>query len=310
MKIVLPKTKKGRRSPQSQLDYEQQLQQFADSIKEIESSLQFAVSARGWCYILEDHGVTKGEFSKAQDLIVECRKKGLLPINICAEDSSRSWEGIESLDKEPMIEAQSWLRYLNNASNNYRPISFWEYQDYYIEIMVEKIDLKTLFKSTCNKYYILIANAKGRSDLNMRAAMMERFKFHESNGRIPVLLYCGDHDLMGLAISSELMGNIQELSKAVVWNPQNLIIDRFGLNADFIAANTLSWIDNLETGSGDRLDDPKHKHHNAEYVQSYLKKFGIRKCEANALVTRPEAGRQLCENAISSLNYSSNGEKL
>jgi hypothetical protein len=33
-------------------------------------------------------------------------------------------------------------------------------------------------------------------------------------------------------------------------------------------------------------------------VQSYLKKYGPRKVEANALVTRPKEGRQLCRDAI------------
>ena len=34
------------------------------------------------------------------------------------------------------------------------------------------------------------------------------------------------------------------------------------------------------------------------YVQDYLKRFGARKVEANALVVRPDAGRELCRQAI------------
>jgi hypothetical protein len=78
----------------------------------------------------------------------------------------------------------------------------------------------------------------------------------------------------------------------------HLVIDRFGLNADFIAANNLTWIDNLETGSGKSLADPGHKDHKCAYVQDYIREFGVRKVEANALVVRPEAGRQLCLHAI------------
>jgi len=43
---------------------------------------------------------------------------------------------------------------------------------------------------------------------------------------------------------------------------------------------------------------PKHKDHKKEYVQSYLRHHGARKVEANALVTRPVEGRQLCLDAI------------
>ncbi len=88
--------------------------------------------------------------------------------------------------------------------------------------------------------------------------------------------------------------------------PDNLIIDRFGLNHDFIQEQNLTWIDNLETSSGGHLDNPKHKDHHKPYVQSYLAKFGARKVEANALVVRAEAGRELCRQAI--LKYVSEDE--
>ena len=44
------------------------------------------------------------------------------------------------------------------------------------------------------------------------------------------------------------------------------------------------WINNLETASGKRLDDPKHPDHKKPYVQDYIREFGVRKREANALV--------------------------
>jgi hypothetical protein len=89
-----------------------------------------------------------------------------------------------------------------------------------------------------------------------------------------------------------------ELSAAVGWSPDELTIDRFGLNADFIKAQGLTWIDGLETGSGKDLADPRHPDHFKAYVQDYLRQFGARKVEANALVVRPEAGRELCRQAI------------
>jgi hypothetical protein len=70
------------------------------------------------------------------------------------------------------------------------------------------------------------------------------------------------------------------------------------LNADFIEENGLTWIDNLETSSGKRLDDAEHSDRDKAYVQDYIAQFGVRKCEANALVVAPEVGRQLCRDAI------------
>jgi hypothetical protein len=80
--------------------------------------------------------------------------------------------------------------------------------------------------------------------------------------------------------------------------------ERFGLNADFIETNGLTWIDNLITsrpardGNAKDLSDPRHPDHAKEYVQSYLQDFGARKVEANALVVAPAAGRALCREAI------------
>lgn len=303
--IRLPKTTRGRKSATAEAAYREELKHFASQILEIESSLDFPVSSRGWCYILEEYGLLKGDFDKAQVTINKCRKMGLLDIGICADDAARSFDGLgdRSLDisgpeEFAMAYVEGYLESILSIPSHYDPLDYWEYQDYAPILIVEKIDLKSLFSNACRRYRIPLANMKGWADLNSRAAMMSHWAKHEKAGRTPVLLYAGDHDPAGLHISNTLRKNFEDLSEAVGWYPQNLIIDRFGLNADFIEENRLSWIDNLQTGSGDDLSNPKHKDHNADYVQDYLAKFGVRKVEANALVTRPQAGRQLCEDAI------------
>jgi hypothetical protein len=180
----------------------------------------------------------------------------------------------------------------------YTPVSFWDDQTSYLEVAVEKLDLRNLFEPTCAEFHIPIQNFKGWSDLNARAALMRRFAEHEAAGRRCVLLLCGDHDPGGLHITDKMRKNLSDLSGAVGWTPENLIISRFGLNADFIDRHGLTWIDNLETSSGQQLDDPNHEDHDKRYVQDYIAHFGVRKCEANALVVVPEIGRQLCRAAI------------
>jgi len=94
------------------------------------------------------------------------------------------------------------------------------------------------------------------------------------------------------------MSLFEEMARAVGWNPSRLIVDRFGLTAAFINANGLTWIDGLETSSGTDLVDRSHPDHNKPYVQNYIRRFGARKVEANALVVRTEQGRDLCRGAI------------
>ena len=88
------------------------------------------------------------------------------------------------------------------------------------------------------------------------------------------------------------------MSGATGYTPDNLIVDRFGLNFDFIEAEGLSWSENLVTSSGEDLANERHPDHGKPYVQNYLRQFGARKVEANALVVRPEAGRCLCLDAV------------
>jgi hypothetical protein len=262
-------------------------------------TLDFKVSARGWCYILEEHGLAKGDFDKAEAVINDARKSGLLPINICAEDESRQSTEPESIDDETPTEfAEGWITYLKRAHENYTPISFWENQPNYVEMLVEKIDLKSLFQSDCDELRVRIGNTKGWLDINQRARIMQRFQQWENKGKQVVLLYCGDHDPAGLDISNKLMRLFEDLQRTVGWDPSGLIIDRFGLNAKFINANRLTWIDGLKTSSGEDLADADHPDHNKPYVQDYIRRFGARKVEANALVVRPEQGRRLCRQTI------------
>ena len=298
--IVIPKRSRGRQSVAAQVAYQEQVEEFCSQIGKIRRSLDFEVSARGWCYILEEHGATKTDFSTIERLLVACRKSGDLPIDICAEDEARAAEHVEDLDEaDPAAFAQERINYVrDHAHHQYNPVSLWDDSDYYCEMWVEKIDLKSLFSDICKRYTIPLINIRGRTCLNSRAGTMRRFLERENEGKTCVLLYCGDHDPSGLDISGSVISDIEGLSGATGYFPDDLIVDRFGLNFDFIQAEGLSWSDNLVTSSGEDLASPKHPDHLKLYVQRYLSEFGARKVEANALVVRPEAGRHLCLNAI------------
>lgn len=301
--VGLPETGRGRKSAAKQAEYDAQLDAFAARLLEIRSSLDFTPGSRGWCYLLEQYGVIgKSQFKRTETLINDFRKSGRLPLDFCASDEKRAPVNLTSPDEEdPREFAESYARLAADCWSLYTPISYWDHQPAYIEMAVEKIDLRTLFEKTCAKYHVPIWNAGGWSDINSRAELMARFREHEEAGRHCVLLYCGDFDPAGLLISQTIRKNLMDLQGAVGWTPDEdrLTIERFGLNYDFIVANGLSWIEGLETGGGKyNLEDPNHPDHFKPYVQEYLAKYGARKVEANALVAQYQAGRQLCEDAI------------
>lgn len=282
-----------------------QLIGFAKALIALQKRIGFKISPRGWCYQLEGFKlITKDRFDRVEGLINELRKLGGLPIDFVAEEEARGFSGVEKPETcSPVQFMKKYLQATLRCEDWFTP-DWWDGEEYYIQMIVEKIDLKTLFEPVCAEYHICIATTKGWSSMLQRAEYGRRFKEAEDKGLKCVLLYCGDHDPDGLRISDFLRSNLRDLAH-IRWidgtkgyDPSELIIDRFGLNYDFIEVNNLTWIDNLITGSGQNLADPGHPNHHMDYVQEYLGKFGARKCEANALVVRPDSARQLCREAI------------
>lgn len=285
------------------------LEDFALIVHNMQQRIGFKVSSRGWCYLMEQAGyINKSQFDKVDSAINRCRKIGLLPVDFVAEEDARAFVGVEKpnvyTDKPEVKDTLKWiLKNVIEGERYYTP-DWWEGEEYYIQILVEKIDLKTLFEDVCSDYHIPIANAKGWSSILQRAEYARRFREAEEKGLKPVLLYCGDHDPDGLRISDTIRKNLFDV-REIFWSdgekgydPTNLEIHRFGLNYDFIIANGYTWIDNLITGSGMNLADPTHRNHRLPYVKQYLKEIGERKCEANAIVTTPDKAVELIEGEI------------
>jgi hypothetical protein len=283
-KIILPR--RGKK-------YRNDIINFANRILELNEKIGFKVSSRGWAYLLESYNlINKGEFDRIQKLINKCRKRGLLPIDFVAEDDARRFSHVWRPTEETPVQClKDNIEITLDAGHFHKP-DYWNGEEYYIQMLVEKIDLVTLFSPVCEKYHVPLASSRGWSSILQRAEIIERFKEMEEIGHKCVLLYAGDHDPAGLAISDFLRVNLKDLKKATGWNPDNLIIDRFGLNYDFIMQYNLTWIDNLITGSGKQPDRTK------PYVAEYIEQFGERKVEANAIVVKPVEARQLCEDAI------------
>lgn len=277
----------------------------------MDKSIGMKMSARGWAYALEGTKVegigiaTKADFDLIENLVNRCRKDGLIPVDFIAVEEARKFSGIEIPNANtPIQQMRKWVDYLLQTKTfGYIP-NWWNGEKYYIQMVVEKIDLKTLFEPICWEYHIPIATAKGWSSIIQRAEYARRFKDAEDNSLTCVLLYCGDYDPDGLRISEFLRRNLDDLAN-IFWGDgikgyvaDKLIIDRFGLNYDFIIKNHLTWIENLITGSKRNLASPNHKNYYMPYVQDYLKSVGERKCEANAIVKQKDKGRDLCHQTI------------
>lgn len=281
------------------------LSDFADMLMDMHYNIGFKVSSRGWCYLMEQAGhIDKSQFGKIEDVINRCRREGILPVDFVAEEDARAFSGVHVPTEGSVDATLKWMMSDVLEGHRYYTPDWWVGEDYYIQILVEKIDLKTVFKGVTERYHAPIANAKGWSSILQRAEYSRRFKEAEDRGMQCVLIYCGDHDPDGLRISDTIRKNLEQI-KDVKWgdgqrgyDPSSLIIDRIGLNFDFIKENKFTWIDNLITGSGKNLASRSHPNHRLPYVQEYLGTVGERKCEANVMVTSPSKARELITDSL------------
>jgi hypothetical protein len=293
--------------------YKRNLRGLAADLQKVDSTLDFKMSARGWGYYLEGEGaITKGEINRAEKVINDLRDTGALPLDFTAYDDARLFQQGGGLDRAGSVDSyiRDRLEILRHAWG-YDP-SFWDAQDYYIMVIVEKVDLRELFADTCENFNIPIANAKGWSPKNLRGELLKRSYQAIQRSQEPVILYFGDYDPGGVQISDTLPKNLHDLSGAkipagdgeyitgdVVDNMiERIHIHRFGLNRETIDELELAWINNLETGSGKDLAAPSHPDHDQDYVQDWLREVGERKVEANAILKATDDARSLFQDVI------------
>lgn len=276
--------------------YEERLRDFAKEIRAIDAlrKRRMKYSSRGWAYLLEGLGkIHKGEFTSCQKAINDCRKLGLLPIDFTAQDqdATRRFACIhEAVDptvplKKLKEDIDEMLQELPSRITDY-----WDDEKFYVMMCVEKGDIRNLFKPICQEYHVPIVNSKGWYPIELRGHIARLSMKAEARGLTPVLLLFYDHDPEGLKITNKFRKGLRDVRRGTKWNPSGLIIERFGLNAEEIEKYGLMWIENLKTGSGRESRD-----------WAYIRKFGRRKCESNAIFKNDdtlEAGEKICRNAI------------
>ena len=293
--------------------YKRNLRELADDLRKVDSTLDFKMSARGWGYYLEGEGaITKGEINRAEKVINDLRDDGTLPLDFTAYDDARLFQQGGGLEAAGSVDSYIRVRVKSLLNGfGYEP-AFWDAQDYYIMVIVEKVDLRELFADTCEKFNIPIANAKGWSPKNLRGELLKRSYQAIQRNQDPVILYFGDYDPGGVQISDTLPKNLHDLSSAkipvndgqyITGETVNEIVERahihrFGLSRETIDSMDLAWIDNLETGSGKDLAAPSHPDHDQDYVQDWLQEVGERKVEANAILKETSDARSLFQSVI------------
>ena len=152
------------------------------------------------------------------------------------KNSSRETVGVERLDSNDIPnEVESWVDYLReDAHKRYTPISFWDDLDVYVEVAVRE----------ARPAQSVRAGVQGVARPDHQLQGLERPQRPRGDD---AALRCtkregGDVCCCCVAITiradctspRQMRKNLEDLAGAVGWSPENLVIIRFGLNADFI----------------------------------------------------------------------------
>lgn len=282
--------------------------ELGEAIERMSADTGYKFGPRGWAYFAEGLGlITKGEFDRFEQLLTDMRKSGELDPDVIEPDASRMATTVHDFEAASYSPEQLAAHAVGQISNelrswarSYHENGYWDDLDYYVEMIVEKKDLVQIFQSTADRYNIRITNGKGDTDIHTRLAMLKRFRDQWEQGRQCVLLSVGDHDPKGRHIVEGLHRTIMSCAniKGLDWIRPEFEVVNIGLTESQIDDLGLMKIDNLETGGGRDLSDPRHPDHSKPYVQDYIARFGVWKCEANALVGHPRKAMDLLESAI------------
>ena len=282
--------------------------EMAEAIEQMSRDTGYKFGPRGWAYYAEGLGlITKGEFDRFEKLLADMRKAGELDPDVIEPDASRiatkvydfeaSWGTPEDRAQYAVDqikpELEEWV-------TSYHEVGFWDDLDYYVEMIVEKKDLVQIFGKAAKQRRVRITNGKGDTDIHSRLAMLKRFRDHHNEGRDCILLAIGDHDPKGLHIVEGLERTLMSCAnlKGLDWDYPEFEVRNIGLTSQQIDDLGLMKIENLETGGGRDLSNPRHPDHHKPYVQDYIAEHGVWKVEANALVASPERAVSIFTDAV------------
>lgn len=136
---------------------------------------------------------TERSYKNLGNVITRGREAGLI-----------SWSVIEDRTRE----AKSWLvnetddEVLHNIQYHVQH-NMWKYQNYYVEVWVEKEALSQVIRKPCNALNVPYLACKGYLSASAAYRAGKRFESAQNAGKQGVLIHLGDHDPSGIDMTRD-----------------------------------------------------------------------------------------------------------
>jgi len=192
----------------------------ANSILEDLSRQGYSISLRQLYYQLVSRGEipnSQKEYKKLGDTLSKARLAGLVDWS-SLEDRGRMLRGYDGSDESPA----DWFSGLEN--NYYKP--WWETQENYVEVWVEKDALMGVVERPCSRHRVSYFSCRGYSSQSEQYAAGKRFARATRDGKSCHIIHLGDHDPSGLDMTRDNQDRLDMFSE------NNVEVHRIALNMD------------------------------------------------------------------------------
>jgi hypothetical protein len=199
---------------------------------------------------------TMKNYKKLAKLVSDARLAGFLDWRVIV-DRARSTQANTHWDNHDQI--------LRAAVNSWA-IDKWSNQDYYLEVMCEKDAVAGILAPECSRLDIPFTACRGYCSQSLMYQRGKAFTSKwEEGGRLPAVIYFGDHDPSGLDMDRDVKERLDMFS---------------GLDVDFTRAG-------LTKGQVDELNPPPNpaKATDSRFT-SYRRQYGRESWELDALNPR------------------------
>lgn len=183
------------------------------------------------------------------------------------------WEAIEDRTRN-LRRRSKWenpSEVINSAAGSYH-IDYWEGQENYIEVWVEKDALVGIVGRICEKLDVNYFSCRGYVSQSEMWVASQRLKRRENEGKNIILLHLGDHDPSGIDMSRDI------IDRQILFGSLDINFDRLALN--------MNQIDQYNPPPNPtKITDSR--------ASSYINKFGYSCWELDAL--EPQVISELIE---------------
>lgn len=180
----------------------------------------YSISLRQLYYQLVSKGEIPNnnkEYKKLGDTLNKARLAGLVDWH-SLEDRGRRLRGSHG-------GYESQQDYINGLENGYFR-DWWEGQENYVEVWIEKDALVNVIERPCDRHRVRYFSCRGYSSASEQYRAGKRFQEMDSAGRVCHILHLGDHDPSGLDMTRD------NQDKAVMFSGVEVNVHRLALNMD------------------------------------------------------------------------------